>query len=203
VSVDAGYFEHMYATSADPWGFDSRWYDQRKYQLPLAALPRPRYRYGYEPACSVGVLSAQLAGRCDALLCTDLVPAAVERAGRRLAGHPHVRVARQSLPEQWPSDTFDLIVLSEVLYYFTDADLALVLDRARESLEPGGDLIAVHWRHPVAEHRRSGDSVHRALGGVPGLTRRGGYLDDDFRLEVFTRTPPPALSVAATAGLTG
>ncbi|HEY2670562.1 MAG TPA: SAM-dependent methyltransferase [Rugosimonospora sp.] len=203
MTVDTGYFERMYAGSADPWEFETRWYDRRKYQLTAACLPRPRYRSGFEPACSIGVLSTLLAPRCASLLCGDLVPAAVQRARRRLAEHPHVRVERQALPQDWPDATFDLIVLSEVLYYFTDDQLERVLDRTRGSLEPDGDLIVAHWRHPVAEHHRSGDEVHEAIGGMAGLARLGGYLDDDFRLDVFTRTPPPPRSVAAIDGLTG
>lgn len=203
MKADAGYFERMYAHSRDPWSLATRWYDRRKYDLTLAALPRRRYRSGFEPACSIGILSEGLAQRCDALLCGDLIPEAVEQTRRRLAGRPHVRVERQALPGQWPRETFDLIVLSEVLYYFTDAELSTVLDRARDSLEPGGDLVAVHWRHPVAEHQRSGDAVHEAVGRVDGLRHRGGYLDEDVRVDVYARTPPAALSVAALDGLTG
>ncbi len=199
--VDEAYFEHMYATSVDPWGFTDRWYDQRKYQLTLAALPRRRYRAGFEPACSIGLLSAGLALRCDILLCTDLVEAAVQQTRVRLAAHPHVTVRQQALP-RWPTGRFDLIVLSEVLYYLTDADLAAVIGRARASLLPGGNLVAVHWRHPVAEHRRGGDDVHDALrGGSDTMELLAAYQDADFRLDVFTRVPPALRSVAQTEGL--
>ncbi|MFE7421819.1 hypothetical protein [Rhodococcus sp. NPDC057529] len=59
------YFDAMYAASPDPWGFGDRWYEQRKYALTLAALPRPRYRRAFEPGCSIGILTAALAHRCD------------------------------------------------------------------------------------------------------------------------------------------
>ena len=60
-------------------------------------------------------------------------------------------------------------MLSEVLYYFGDHDLAQVLDHAVASLEPDGTLLAVHWRHPVAEYPRTGDDVHRVLAAQTGL----------------------------------
>jgi SAM-dependent methyltransferase len=198
--VDGTYFRDMYAHDPDPPGFGQRWYDQRKHQLTLAALPQARYRSGFEPACSIGVLSTGLAARCDALLCTELVETAVERARLRLADHPHVTVRQQELP-QWPDGEFDLIVLSEVLYYLTDEDLFGVLTNARASLVPGGHLVAVHWRHPVREHRRSGYEVHAAVNHVPGLTRIAAYHDPDFRLDVFARVPPLASSVAQMDGL--
>ena len=46
-----------------------------------------------------------------------------------------------------------------------------ILDRASGPCSPGGTLLAVHWRHPVADYPRSGDDVHRILGARPGLAR--------------------------------
>jgi SAM-dependent methyltransferase len=200
MSVDEAYFTRMYADNPDPWNFAGRWYDQRKYALTLAALPRARYRSGFEPACSIGVLSTGLAARCDTLLCTDLVDAAVEQARDRLAGFPHVTVAQQALPT-WPDGQFDLIVFSEVLYYLTDEDQDAVLTRATESLMPGGDLVTVHWRMSVDEHRRNGDDVHAVLQDRPGLEPVSSYCDADFRLDVYSRVPPAARSVAQVEGL--
>ena len=68
---DAAYFDGLFAASPDPWGFESRWYEHRKRALTLACLPSLRYRYGYEPGCANGELSAALADRCDRLLVSD------------------------------------------------------------------------------------------------------------------------------------
>jgi len=69
VTLPGGYFDAMYEAAADPWGFQDRWYEQRKYAL-------------------------------------------------------KVRVEQRQLPGQWPAGDFDLIVLSELLYYFGDRGLA-------------------------------------------------------------------------------
>ncbi|MDT5029117.1 MAG: hypothetical protein QOE61_5543 [Micromonosporaceae bacterium] len=61
----------------------------------------------------------------------------------RLAGHNHVTVDDWRLPD-WPAGPFDLIVLSEVGYYLDADDLARMLDSAVASLEPAGDLVALH-----------------------------------------------------------
>lgn len=66
-SLPASFFRQMCAEDADPWGFQRRWYEQRMYACTLAALPRPSYRRGFEPGCSVGMLSAALAQRCATL----------------------------------------------------------------------------------------------------------------------------------------
>lgn len=59
MSTPPAYFEAMYAGAVDPWDLAGRWYEQRKYALTLASLPRPRYRAAFEPGCSVGVLTAR------------------------------------------------------------------------------------------------------------------------------------------------
>ncbi|SNY66669.1 class I SAM-dependent DNA methyltransferase [Paractinoplanes atraurantiacus] len=194
------YFQQMYAASADPWSFESRWYDARKHALTAAIAPARRYRSAFEPGCSTGRLTALLAPRCDKLLAVDAVGDAVETAAKRLAGVPGVTVGRATIPAEWPDGSFDLVVLSELGYYFDDADLDTLLTRAVDSLEPGGDLVAVHWRWPVEEHARSGDDVHRAIAARPGLTRLSRLQEADFVLEVYSRTTE-ARSVAQREGL--
>ncbi|GAC54615.1 MULTISPECIES: class I SAM-dependent DNA methyltransferase [Gordonia] len=192
------YFHDMYASSDDPWGFTSRWYERRKYALTLAALTRPRYRSVFEPGCSIGVLSEGLAARCGRLVCTDVSPRAVDLARRRLARHPHVDVQVGDIAGDWPSQRFDLIVLSEVLYYLDDAALAGLIARLPAALTPDGEVIAVHWRWPVEEYPQSGDDVHAALARSP-LIASTSYSDTDFRLDVLRLSPER--SVAQREGL--
>jgi SAM-dependent methyltransferase len=195
------YFDGMYAASADPWGLETRWYEQRKYRVTLALLPAERYGDAFEPGCSVGVLTRQLAARCDRLLSCDWAPAAVAAAAQRNAAHPNVRVDRRLLPRDWPSGRFDLIVFSELLYYFGEGDLERVLDQAVGALRPGGTLIAVHWRHEVPEYPRSGDEVHAAVARQPGLARLAAYADPDFLAEAYLRSDDSPASVAQAEGL--
>lgn len=199
------YFERLYAADPDPWGFEQRWYERRKYALTLAALPEPRYRSAFEPGCSVGVLTEALASRCDRLLASDAAPQAVTRARQRLAAHPHVTVERRVLPADWPVGTFDLVVLSELLYYFALTDLDRVLHLAAAAVAPGGTLLAVHWRHPVADYPLTGDTVHDRLAAVSRLPQVVSHREDDFALDVYLRPGlgqrPDALSVAARTGL--
>ena len=55
-STNRSYFEEMYRDSDDPWEFGTSPYEQRKYAVTVASLPRSRYRSAYEPGCSIGVL---------------------------------------------------------------------------------------------------------------------------------------------------
>ena len=200
-TLGAGYFDGMYAAAADPWGFEERWYERRKYAISLAMLPRERYRTAFEAGCSIGVFTRMLAPRCDTLLACDLAAAAVTATAARTADLPQVLAEQRDIPGQWPSGRFDLIVLSEVLYYFGDHDLGQVLKQAAASLEPDGTLLAVHWRHPVAEYPRTGDDVHRVLAAQPGLGRLAVHAEPDFLAEVYVRTEGTPASVAQATGL--
>jgi LmbE family N-acetylglucosaminyl deacetylase/SAM-dependent methyltransferase len=198
-SLTADFFDDFYAGAKDPWGFETRWYEARKRAVTLAALPLARYGSALELGCSIGVLSRELAERSDTLLATDINEQALAVARDRLEGLPSVTVERRVLPAEWPAGTFDLVVLSEIGYYCSPADLALLLERCRQSLAPNGALVACHWRHPVGEYPQSGDEVHAALAALPGLERTVQHLERDFVLEVYE--PGPAPSVAEREGL--
>ncbi|MFL6055480.1 MAG: class I SAM-dependent DNA methyltransferase [Actinoallomurus sp.] len=196
MTLGPDYFEKVYAASADPWGFTTRWYEERKYALTLAMLPRPRYTDAFEPGCSIGVLTALLAPRCDRLLSCDVSPEAVWQARRR---SPGTSVEQRVIPKEWPPGRFDLIVFSELLYYFGEDDLRTVVELGAGSLKPGGTLLAVHWRHPVADYPRSGDEVHAALRDT-GLPLLAEHREADFLAEIYVNGTP--VSVAAAEGPT-
>jgi len=203
-STPASYFEDMYENAQDPWSLAERWYEQRKYDLTLAALPQAHYRRAFEPGCSVGVLTRRLAARCGTLLACDRVASAVESTRQRVADLPHVTVRQSAIPQEWPPGAFDLIVLSEVLYYLDETARDLVLDRTTAALEPGGTLVTVHWNHPVPEHLSTGAAIADRLTSVPGLVLLSDHREADFVLQTHGRTDtagrPPA-SPAAREGL--
>jgi SAM-dependent methyltransferase len=200
-TLGVDYFDAMYHAASDPWGFTDRWYERRKYAISLALLPAERYLSALEPGCSIGVFSRLLAPRCDRLLSCDVAAAAVDGATARTADLPSVRVEQRDISRRWPQGRFDLIVFSELLYYFSDCDLDQVLDHAVGALQPGGTLLAVHWRHAVADYPRSGDDVHRVIAGRPGLGRLVSHAEPDFLAEVYLRTDGTPVSVAQAAGL--
>jgi SAM-dependent methyltransferase len=201
VTLDPGHFRERYSASSDPYRLAERWYEARKYAVTVALLPRERYRAAFEPGCSIGVLTSRLASRCDSLLACDAIPDAVAAAQARTAGQAGVRVEQRVVPGEWPMGSFDLIVFSEILYYFDDADLNQMLRLALLALRPGGQLAAVHWRHHAPDHPRSGDDVHRILAADPRLARLARYRDPDFTAEVYARSDGDRRSVAEAEGI--
>jgi LmbE family N-acetylglucosaminyl deacetylase/precorrin-6B methylase 2 len=178
-------FRELYAAHADPWHTEDSWYERRKRAVLLATLPRERYRHVVEPACGVGALTAQLATRAGKVHAFDAVPKAAETTRRR--GLPGVTVARSMLPEGFPDEPADLVVLSEILYYLSDEDLRKTVDNAITGLMPGGDLVLVHWRPWAPEATRDAAEAHELVAGRPELTTLVEHRDEEFLLHVLRR----------------
>lgn len=190
-------FDAHYERKPEGWDFDGSWYERRKRAVTLAALPRERYRSALELGCATGVLTAELTERSDAVLGTDISAAPLERARHRA---PAARFVQAALPAEWPSGRWDLVVMSEVGYYLSPADLDATIDRVLASLDDDGVLVACHWRHPDDEAVSDGDTVDARLAERwprPALVR---HVEEDFVLSVLPGAT--VVSVATTEGLT-
>lgn len=185
-STDRRYFVEQYAGNDDPWGFRTSEYERRKYEMTLAKLPRGRYQRGFEPGCSLGVLSELLASRCDYLLSSDIIPSVLESATERLADFDNVVVESLAIPEEWPDEEFDLVVLSEIAYYFDPQELDDVLERLVATTVPGAHVIAVHWRG-VTNYPLSGDMAHDLINRRNELRHQARHLQSDFVLDLWER----------------
>ena len=185
------YFQAVYAASADPWNFKASPYEQAKYAASLAALPRPRYASALEIGCSIGVFTALLAQWCGQLLGVDVSTAALAQAQARCAALPQVSFRQLTLPAEFPAQTFDLITLCEVGYYWSPADLARAARRIAQGLRPGGQLLLVHWLPAVHDYPQTGDEVHnyflsRTRYGGP-LRHLAGHRTEKYRLDIFEK----------------
>jgi len=188
-SRPAAAFEHAYARADDPWGYESSPYERAKYAATLAALPRPRYGVALELGCSIGVLTAALAARCDTVLAVDFAENALARARARCAALPEVTFRRMTLPHEYPTGRFDLTLLSEVGYYLSRDDLRTAIPRICDGLVGDGQLLLVHWTPVIDDAPLTGDEVHEEF-----LHHNGGLLDhlrgeraETYRLDLFAR----------------
>ncbi len=179
------YFEGLYAASEDPWNFEASKYEQNKYARTLAVLGERTFRRALEAGASIGVFTEMLADRCDELLAVDVSERAVAAARRRLSGRRHVRVERRTLPEEMPDGPFDLILASEVLYYFPGEEMLTVLRGFERELAQGGILLAVHWRRKTETYPLQGDEVHDLLVKHTRLVNRETIIEPDYRLDLF------------------
>jgi SAM-dependent methyltransferase len=137
------YFEEKYKADIDPWRFRTSDYERDKYQATLGSLTRDKYSSGLEVGCSIGELTKLLNPRCANLVAIDGSATAIEAARSVNDRTVFFRVA--NLPDEFPTGTFDLIVLSEVLYYFDKSDLQRVAQSCMDAISRGGDIILCHW----------------------------------------------------------
>lgn len=196
---DADYFDALFTQSDDPWRFKTRWYEERKRALTLACLPARHYGSIFEPGCANGELSAALAPRCDRLLVIDGSDKAIALAGQRLIGFSQAEARQGWMPDAWPDEGLDLIVISEVAYYLDADQLATLMLRTRASLNPGGTILACHWRRPIEGCLFNGDQVHDRLHAGLNMQRLCTLTEPDFRLDVWSLDER---SVAEREGLT-
>ena len=186
-SLPPSYFSRIYQRRKDPWGFETSAYESEKYNLTLDSLPLPRYQSAIEVGCSIGVLTACLAPRSERLLGIDVSEIALEQARQRCAHMPHVHFEKMHFPSQAPDDCFDLIIVSEVAYYWQRADLALAADELAARHLPGGHLVLVHLTEAVPDYPLSGDEVHEFWLTRPEWRPVHAERRDRFRLDVLER----------------
>ena len=171
-------FEALYRGEPDPWRVGSSFYEQRKLALVLGALSRPEYEHAWDPASGTGHLAARLAARCHRVLATDGAAEAVKITRQTCAGLDNVIVRRLALPEiasAAAAGPFDLVVVSEFLYYLT-----ILIARRRWRIRArdafGSRDVAVHWRQHPHDAWLSGAAVQAEMsetllghGGKPGV----------------------------------
>lgn len=190
-TLPPAYFNDVYAASPDPWQFATSDYERAKYQATLAALPQAHFARVFEIGCSIGVLTGLLAPRCDELLAVDVSETALQTARQHLQGYANVVLQAMVVPQEFPTGTFDLVLLSEVGYYWSLADLALAAQRIVQSLCLGAFVVLVHWTPRVHDYPLDGDAVHGHFLGLcgDGLPLRwvSGSRHPSYRIDVFAR----------------
>lgn len=139
------YFEAIYTRNPDPWGYATQPYERAKYAATLAALPRGRFGKCFEVGCSIGILTRSLAARCDRLLAVDCSEASLALARDNCRNARGVRFSSLRVPGEWPRGRFDLVVLSEVLYYLSRKEVSRVVRQTLRSLRARGAVVLVHF----------------------------------------------------------
>lgn len=185
-TLPPAYFDAIYASDPDPWKFAASAYEREKYDLTLAALPRERYASALEVGCSIGVLTRDLAMRCDHLLAIDAARAPLLEARQRCANLRTVQFAQIFVPQQWPDGAFDLILLSEVVYYLSADDVRRLAACVTRSLSRQANVVLVHWtgetNYPLTGDEAC-DIFVRSVEGALKVERRERQCA--FRLDVL------------------
>jgi SAM-dependent methyltransferase len=189
-SRDAAYFERLYAADPDPWRFKTSAYEAAKYAATVAALADRRYAAALEVGCSIGELSARIAPLCDAFLGIDITDVPLAEARARCAGLGQARFACMAVPGAWPEGQFDLILLSEVLYFLNAADIRGTAERVQASLSPGGRVLLVNWIGEP-EEPQPGDRAAATFIAAMKLPLTRAERAAQYRLDLLSQADAP------------
>ena len=122
------------------------------------------------------------------MVAIDPAQIALVEARRRCADLPGVRFEQMFVPDQWPDGAFELVLLSEVIYYLSRNDVARLASRVTRSLSRGGSVILVHWTGPT-NYPLSGDEAATLFIEriQPTCVLKRGDRYRQFRLDVLSR----------------
>ena len=144
-SYSASWLKNFYKRTVDPYHFDGTPYEAEKYAHTMRLLNGRIYENALEIGAAEGIFTQLLAPICTSVLAVEVADAAVARANERLRGCTNVTFIQATLPHQMPDGQFDLIIASDVLYYFPKDVVLELLARFEEGLKPGGILFTLHY----------------------------------------------------------
>lgn len=174
----------LYRRSPDPWDLASRPYERAKYRRTIEALEGRRFARGLEVGCSIGLLTECLSRSTDRLVAIDASAAAVSTARNRCA-KAGVEVCTMCAPDEWPPGVFDLIVLSEVLYFMNAHDVARTAARVRASIADAGLVVLVNYLGDMP-YPLGGEEAGRLFISAMPAARSVKSLDcGDYRLDLL------------------
>ncbi len=185
MSLPPDYFERIFAGDPDPWEFETSPYEAAKFDASIGALGKRRYARALEVGCANGVLTRRLVPHCDAIVAIDVSDTALARARKRNVDAAHVEYAKMVFPRETPDDSFDLIILSEVVYYWNDADIAAAGAWIGAHLEPGGELLLVHWIGDTDYPQTGDDAVRLLRAALPDVSSIRADRTDKYRLDLW------------------
>jgi len=172
---EAEFFDALYRRRRDPWDFADDPYEQARFRRIVDELSEPHFSRAFEPGCAEGELTVKLAPRCGHLLALDLAATAARRARERCRELANVNVGCGPADQGLEKGPFDLIVLSEVLYYFSEAELTRFVGQVGDALAPGAQVVAASWLGESTDHQLSGERAHQLVRTIAEDRGWGGH----------------------------
>lgn len=135
------HLDALYACSEDPWEFDSNRYEIGRLDAIEDTVRQFDYAAILELGCGNGALARRLVCLTRRYVGVDAVARAIEIARRRV---PTASFVQAYLPSTFPVGRFDLVVLSEILYFLDAAGLRALAYEIRRST-PDAELLCVNY----------------------------------------------------------
>ncbi|HEY3998301.1 MAG TPA: SAM-dependent methyltransferase [Candidatus Xenobia bacterium] len=138
-------FDLLFSALPDPWHFERSPFEHERLSRLFQSFGGRRFQRALEVGCAEGTFTGRLAEVADHVTGLDVSEVALARARTR---HPSLTFVQHDLGSgPLAEPPFDLVVASEVLYFFEDPGLLhRVADALVQGLVPGGWLVLAHMR---------------------------------------------------------
>lgn len=145
-SLVRAYFDWALRNDTTPFGEDGE-AEYEKYTRILHALDfKGHFKNVLDLGCGEGYLMRRLAGRAGRILGVDISPTVIRRAGRRLAPFDNVELRAADALTEEIEESFELVLCSELLYYFNIKQFGTIAGKIERWTRPGGYLLLAHSR---------------------------------------------------------
>ncbi|WP_083508034.1 bifunctional PIG-L family deacetylase/class I SAM-dependent methyltransferase [Aureimonas frigidaquae] len=186
----ADHFDRLYADGADPFGVRDRHYELEKRAASARVLARERYCRVLELGSGEAHLSRDLlaAGMAVEAIGVDRSAGVVAQAARDAPDGLSLIVG--SLPDDLPQGRFDLILLPEILYYLSEAELRRLAARLPHHLTDDAQILIVSYRGPTdtpLDGIAAADFLMASLGAVLRPVTRQDH--PAYRLDLLAYDP--------------
>lgn len=159
--IDVEGFEALFQTDPDPWDYESSRFEAHKRKVLLNHIGlRSRGRV-LELACANGVTTQALMRCALRTTALDASATALSQAETRLKDADRLRLMHAKLPGGMPRELFDLIVVSEIVYYLRrDAYTRLAME-ILSRIAPGGRVLVLHHHVNFPDATIRPEQAHR------------------------------------------
>lgn len=181
--IDPAGFEALFQKDRDPWNYAGSSFERHKRSVLLRACGGRVHGRVLELACANGETTRVLAGFSLRLTAVDASPTAVAEARRRTAGLPSVNVRHALLPGDMPSGPFDLIVVSEILYYLSVREADRLVTAVVAALAPGGRIVLLHHHVRFDDAAQQPGRAQERMAMVLAKKMQGVFRHRDARFE--------------------
>jgi SAM-dependent methyltransferase len=162
-TIDIAGFENKFRANIDPWNYTHSRFERVKREVLLRACGPSKHGRVLELGCAIGETTRGLARLSLHLVAVDASPTALNEAARRAPRNGRIHFRRAILPGQMPRGPFDLIIVSELVYYLRSHHLKPLADRIVAALAPGGITIVLNHRRPFDDAAVLPALAHRRL----------------------------------------
>ena len=162
MTVGMAHLHALYATSDDPWDFATSSYEQEKFRATRAALSKRRYAAGLEIGCGNGALAKHLAPCCSRYTGLDAVGKAIETAEQAV---PSARFVQAFYPCPLPDDDYDLIIVSEFLYFLDPSGIQALARRISDRWS-AAEVICVTYLGDTGNQLQGRDALQLFMASL-------------------------------------